>query len=136
MKKLLRFGVSMENDLLEKFDHLISKRGYTNRSEAIRDIVRSQLVDETVKKGNVVTFGVISYVYDHHKHELEETLTDFQHRHYKKIISSTHVHIDHDNCLETVIMKGKSVDLQRIADMLLSLKGVKHGKLTLTSSLT
>ena len=136
MKTLNRFGVSMEDDLLQKFDLLIARRGYTNRSEAIRDLVRQTLVEESVHRSKTPTFGIISYVYDHHQRELEGMLTDFQHHHVKQIVSSTHVHIDHDTCLESVIMKGKALELQRIADKILSLKGVKHGKLILTSSLS
>ena len=136
MKKLNRFGVSMEDDLLEKFDLLITRRGYTNRSEAIRDLIREKLVDEAVHHSNTTTFGIISYVYDHHQRELEGILTDFQHHHFKQIVSSTHIHIDHDTCLESVIMKGKALELQQIANKILSFKGVKHGKLILTSSLT
>jgi CopG family transcriptional regulator, nickel-responsive regulator len=136
MKNLNRFGVSMEDDLLEKFDLLIARRGYTNRSEAIRDLVREKIVEESVHRPNTPAFGIISYVYDHHQRELEGMLTDFQHHHFKQIVSSTHVHIDHDTCLESVIMKGKAGELQEIAHKILSFKGVKHGKLILTSSLT
>ncbi|HTR81162.1 MAG TPA: nickel-responsive transcriptional regulator NikR [Bacteroidota bacterium] len=136
MKDLTRFGVSMENDLLEKFDLLIARRGYTNRSEAIRDLVREKLVDESVQKATTTTFGIISYVYDHHQRELDATLTEFQHHNLKRIVSSTHVHIDHDTCLESVIMKGKASELKKIADKILSFKGVKHGKLILTSAFT
>jgi len=136
MKNLIRFGVSMEDTLLERFDLLITRRGYTNRSEAIRDFVREKLVDESVHQPNAPTFGIISYVYDHHQRELEGALTDFQHHHFKQIVSSTHIHIDHDTCLESVIMKGKALDLQQIAHKILSFKGVKHGKLILTSSLS
>ena len=136
MKNLNRFGVSMEDDLLEKFDLLIARRGYTNRSEAIRDLVREEIVKESVHQPNTPTFGIISYVYDHHQRELEGMLTDFQHHHFKQIVSSTHIHIDHDTCLESVIMKGKALELQQIAHKILSFKGVKHGKLILTSSLT
>ncbi len=136
MKRLNRFGVSMEDDLLRKFDLLIAHRGYTNRSEAIRDLVREKLIDESVHRSNTPAFGIISYVYDHHQRELEGTLSDFQHHHFRQIVSSTHIHIDHDTCLESVIMKGKADELQKIAHKILSYKGVKHGKLILTTSLT
>jgi len=135
MEKLNRFGVSMEDGLLEKFDLLIARRGYTNRSEAIRDLVREKLVDEAVHHSNAPTFGIISYVYDHHQRELEGMLKDFQHNHFRQIVSTTHIHIDHDACLESVVMKGKALELQQIAHKILSFKGVKHGKLILTSAL-
>ncbi len=135
MNTLIRFGVSMEKKLLSRFDHLIESIGYTTRSEAIRDIVRDRLVEQIVHDGNAEIFGVLTLVYDHHKRELEDRLTDFQHHHFKNIISTTHVHVDHNNCLEVVILRGRARILKIITEHLLSLKGVKHAKLVLTSTL-
>ncbi|MCS7230104.1 MAG: nickel-responsive transcriptional regulator NikR [Candidatus Kryptonium sp.] len=131
-KYVVRFGVSMENELLEKFDKLIQQKGYTNRSEAIRDLIREKLVEQAIEK-NKICFGIFSFVYDHRKRELEEKLTDFQHEHFNMIISTTHIHIDQNHCLEVVIMKGKSEDLKKITDKVLSFKGVENGKLVLTT---
>ncbi len=130
--KLIRFGVSMEDALLEKFDRLINKRGYTSRSEAIRDFVRNELVEEGMRAGDAPAFGVLSFVYDHHVRELEAKLTGFQHNHYESIVSTSHVHIDHDNCLEVIILKDKAGRINDIASKILSYKGVKHGNLSLT----
>jgi CopG family nickel-responsive transcriptional regulator len=135
MKKkeyVVRFGVSMENELLEKFDRLIQQKGYTNRSEAIRDMIREKFVEEAIEKDKVC-FGIFSFVYNHNKRELEEKLTDIQHEHFDKIISTTHIHIDRDYCLEVVVMKGRASELKKIADLALSIKGVEHGKIVLTA---
>ena len=132
--KLIRFGVSMEATLLDKFDRLLGKRGYTNRSEAIRDFVRKEIVEENIHDGSSDAFGVLSFVYDHHVRELEARLTDFQHDHFKSIISASHVHIDHDNCLEVILLRDKAEKIDRIGSKILSFKGVKHGKLSLTLS--
>jgi CopG family transcriptional regulator, nickel-responsive regulator len=135
MDKLVRFGVSMEESLLLEFDQLITHKGYNNRSEAIRDIVRDKIVDESIQlpKGNV--YGALVYIYDHHTRELEKSLSNLQHNYFENIISTSHVHVDHDSCLEVALLKGKVGTLKAIAEKLLSFKGVKHGKLTLTTSL-
>lgn len=135
MATIIRFGVSMEHELLSRFDDLIEQKGYTNRSEAIRDIVRDTLVEEATGREDEEVLGVITFVYDHHKHELDETLNHFQHDHFQAIVSSTHVHIDQDNCLEVVIMRGKAGLLKHLAQHLLAFKGVKHGHLNLTMPL-
>ncbi len=132
--KLSRFGVSMERDLLMKFDQLITKRGYTNRSEAIRDFARKEMVAQVIHDQKAIMFGVLSYVYNHHIRELEAKLTDIQHDYFKIIISTSHVHIDHDSCLEVIILKGRASAIDRLASKILSMKGVKHGKLELTLS--
>ena len=129
---LIRFGVSMEGDLLGKFDRMIDKRGYTNRSEAIRDFVREKIVKEGIHDPNSQAFGVLSFVYDHRVRDLEGKLTDFQHEHFKSIVSTSHVHIDHDNCLEMIILKDKAGKIREIGDKILSYKGVKHGNMSLT----
>ncbi len=135
MQNLTRFGVSMENDLLKKFDLLIEKKGYSNRSEAIRDLVREKFVEENVTDDNQIVFGILTTVYDHHQRELDEKLTEFQHDNYKSIISTTHLHLNHHDCLEVIILKDKAGKVKKISDKLISFKGVKHGKLVLTSEL-
>ncbi|MDI6765471.1 MAG: nickel-responsive transcriptional regulator NikR [Bacteroidota bacterium] len=136
MQKLIRFGVSMEKSLLAKFDKLIGKKGYTNRSEAIRDIVRDKLVEENIQESTGEVFGALVYIYDHHKRELEKSLANLQHDYYRNIISTSHVHLDHDHCFEVILLRGEAGTLKKISEKLLSFKGVKHGKLTLTTSLT
>jgi CopG family nickel-responsive transcriptional regulator len=125
----------MEDELLHQFDHLIASKGYNNRSEAIRDIVRDKLVEETVETTSAVTIGALVYMYDHHKRDLEKSLSNLQHEYFEHIISTSHVHVDHDHCMEVVLLKGKAVTLKAIAAKLLSMKGVQHGKLTLTAAL-
>lgn len=133
--KLTRFGISMEENLLKQFDNLIIQKGYTNRSEAMRDLVREKLVEENIHKTKGEVFGALVFIYDHHKRELEKTLTNLQHDYFQNIISTTHVHIDHDHCLEVILLRGKALLVKSIAEKIISLKGVKHGKLTLTSSI-
>jgi len=135
MNKLVRFGVSMENDLLHEFDHLITHKGYNNRSEAVRDIVRDALVEESIQMPDGVVYGALVFLYDHHKRELEKSLSNLQHNYYENIISTSHVHVDHDHCMEVVLLKGKASMLKSLAEKILSFRGVKHGKLTLTTSL-
>ncbi len=135
MNKLIRFGISMEDALLRQFDHLIAHKGYTNRSEAVRDIVRDKLVEESIEMEHGNVFGALVFIYDHHKRELEKSLSNLQHDYFQNIISTSHVHVDHDHCLEVVLLKGNAKVLKNIAEKLLSLKGVKHGRLTLTTAL-
>jgi len=126
---LKRFGVSLEEDLLEKFDCLITSGGYVNRSEAIRDLIRDALVKKEWKEEeNMVTAGAVILVYDHHQHELAQKVTDTQHDHFDQIVSSLHVHLDPQNCLEVVLLKGKGRKIKHVADALISTKGVKHGQ--------
>lgn len=131
--KLTRFGVSMDEKLLYHFDKLILKKGYTNRSEAIRDLIREKIVEESIEYSSKEVYGALVFIYDHHKRELEKKLSNFQHDYYKNIISTTHVHISHDECLEVIILRGETGLLKSIADQLLSFKGVLNGKLTLTT---
>ncbi len=133
MSDLARTGVSLEEALLHEFDRLITKRGYKNRSEAIRDLIREALLAETVDLNKPVV-GTLTLVYDHHVPNLSEKLTDAQHGAGAMILAATHVHLDHHYCLEVIIMKGKSKDLQSIADHMLALRGVELGKLVLTNS--
>jgi CopG family nickel-responsive transcriptional regulator len=134
MGQLSRIGVAIDADLLEKFDVLISKRGYTNRSEAFRDLIRDELVEKAWESPDSPVIGTVTLVYDHHVRMLSEKLTDLQHGSYHNILSTLHVHLDHDNCLEVLVVKGKAAAVRKIADALISTKGVKHGRLTITSS--
>ena len=135
MSQITRFGISMDNKLLDRFDNLISEQGYTNRSEAFRDMVRERLIREEWKeKEEGETVGTITIIYDHHKRELMENLTRHQHQHHDTVISMMHVHLDHHNCLEVMAVKGKATDIKKFADDIISAKGVKHGKLVMTST--
>lgn len=133
MSDLMRFGVSLNSKLLEQFDALIEREGYENRSEAIRDLIRERLIGEEWKNDEKETVGVFSLVYDHHHRDLTKHLNNVQHKYLDIIKSSTHLHIDHDNCLEVIILMGKSGEIKRVADLLSSTKGIKHGKLIMTS---
>lgn len=132
-EELYRFGVSIEQSLIDKFDNYLSKRGYYNRSEAIRDLVRELLAKEKVEIKNAVVYGVVSFIYNHHQRELEDKITSYQHENYKSIISTTHIHIDHENCLEVIIMKDKAKRIKTIAEEIFALKGVKSGKVSFVS---
>jgi len=134
MSTLKRFGVSLDSELLKKFDKLIGKKGYGNRSEAIRDLIREDLVSEEWETGEKETVGVFSLVYDHHMSDLSQVINTIQHHNLDIIRSSTHVHIDHKNCLEVIILKGKSREIKKLTDQLASTKGIKHGKLIMTST--
>lgn len=131
MSEIVRFGVSLEEKLLERFDRLIRKKNYTNRSEALRDLIRQELIKKEWDEGGEVA-GAITFVYNHHKRELLNKITDIQHDTQKVIISTQHIHLDHDNCLEIVAVRGKSKDVQKLADQIKSIKGVKHCALSIT----
>jgi len=133
MSQIVRFGVSLDKRLLEKFDRLIAKRSYTNRSEALRDLIRQELVKEEWEQGQQVA-GAITYIYDHHQRDLLNKLTRLQHDHQAIILSTQHIHLDHDNCLEIVAVKGKAKAVQDLAFALRSIKGVRHGTLSMTST--
>lgn len=134
MKDLTRFGISINDTLLKRFDALIAEKGYVNRSEAIRDLIRNALVEEEWTKENDETVGTVSLVYDHHTRDLADKLTEHQHSHHKEIISSLHIHLDEHHCLEVVVIKGRARDIKRLADELIGTKGVKHGKLMTTTT--
>jgi CopG family nickel-responsive transcriptional regulator len=134
MGELSRVGVAIDSDLLKKFDDLIAGRGYTNRSEAFRDLIRDAMIEHKAERSDSVMVGTVTLVYDHHVRRLSEKLTDMQHEHFHNVLSTLHVHLDHDHCLEVVVLKGKSSAVRRMADALISAKGVKHGRLTITSS--
>jgi CopG family nickel-responsive transcriptional regulator len=133
MSQLSRTGVSLEEDLLKEFDRLITKRGYQNRSEAIRDLIREALLAEIVDSNKPVV-GTLTLVYDHHVPNLSDKLTESQHAAGTMVLAATHVHLDHHYCLEVIIMKGRSKDIQTMADRIRALKGVELGKLVLTNS--
>ena len=134
MGELSRIGVAIDSELLEKFDQLIAKRGYTNRSEAFRDLIRDELVQKVWESRDSNVVGTVTLVYDHHVRLLNEKLTDLQHEHHRAILSTLHVHLDHDHCLEVLVVRGKVSIVEKIADSLISTKGVKHGRLTITST--
>ena len=133
MSELVRFGVSLEKKLLEKFDSLIRARNYTNRSEAFRDMIRQELIKKEWLHGKDVA-GAITLIYDHHRKDLLNKITDIQHDYQKLIISTQHIHLDHNNCLEIVAVRGNPADIQVLADTLKAVKGVKNGTLSMSSA--
>jgi len=134
MGELSRIGVAIDSDLLKKFDALIAKRGYTNRSEAFRDLIRDNLVQTAWQSPESPVVGTITIVYNHHVRQLSDRLTDLQHEFHHHVISTLHVHLDHDHCLEVLVVRGKAAQIQKLADALIATKGVKHGRLTTTTS--
>ncbi|HEY7528353.1 MAG TPA: nickel-responsive transcriptional regulator NikR [Candidatus Deferrimicrobiaceae bacterium] len=132
MAGLTRFGISLDKKLLDKFDGLISRKGYGNRSEAIRDLIRDSLVRDQWEGGTAEAVGTITLVYNHETRELAEKLTDLQHDYFERIVSTLHVHLDEHHCLEVLVVRGKAADLKRIADRLIGTRGVKHGTLSAT----
>jgi CopG family nickel-responsive transcriptional regulator len=128
MEKCIRFGISLPQNLLNKFDADNKKRGYTNRSEAIRDLIRSRLVEAEWEKSTEETAGAVVLVYDHHRRGLGEKLMKEQHHHHNTIISTMHAHLDHDNCMEVILLRGKASEVHSFADRLSSTKNVKLGK--------
>ena len=133
MSEIVRFGVSLEKELLEKFDILIKEKKYPNRSEAIRDLIRENLVKREWVEGKEVA-GAITLVFDHHKRDLVNNLTDIQHDFHQLIISSQHIHLDHDNCLEIIVVRGKPIEVRELADKLRAAKGVKYGSLSIATT--
>lgn len=132
--ELVRFGVSMAPGLLERFDGLIHRKGYATRSEAIRDLIRSSLVDEEAAAETAEVAGTLTLIYDHHVNGLSDLLNDLQHDFHPAIVSTLHVHLDAHHCLEVLVLKGTAGAVRRVADRLISVKGVKQGKLTLAST--
>ncbi|GAB4270216.1 MAG: nickel-responsive transcriptional regulator NikR [Deferrisomatales bacterium] len=134
MADLIRFGISMDARLLGRFDDMIARKGYVNRSEAIRDLIRNALVEDQWSRGDEETVGTVTLVYDHHTRDLSDKLTEQQHSNHDSIVSALHVHLDVHNCLEVVVLKGQAAKVKRLADELLGTKGVKHGKLVTTTT--
>lgn len=131
--KLVRFGVSLEGELLRRFDAFIGAEGYVNRSKAIADLIRKEFIIDAFSKGGAVA-GAVTIVYDHHKREVVNKLLDMQHDHGDIIISTQHVHLDHDNCLEIIAVRGPGAKVKVLADSLKAVKGVKHSTLSVTSA--
>ncbi len=134
MGQTIRFGVSLDSDLLEKFDRLCEEKSYQTRSEAIRDLIRNTLVQKEWEDATGELAGTLSLVYDHHLSGLAQRLTEIQHDAHDVILSTLHVHLDHHNCLEVLVLKGPADQIKRLAERLISTKGVKHGKLGLTTT--
>ena len=128
METVTRFSVSLDKKLLRELDRMCREKGYDNRSLAIADMVRAHLVEHRQQLGRGEIAGSVTLVYEHHKHHLQELLTDLQHEHREIIISTLHAHLDHDNCLEVLAVRGKASDIKKLADELIAAKGVKHGK--------
>ena len=133
MSDLSRIGISIDSELLARFDQFTKDKGYENRSEAFRDLVRDRLVGTAVIAPNALVVGTVTLIYDHHTRLLSERLTALQHDHHDVVISTLHAHLDGDNCLEVVLLRGKSKDVQHLGDSLISTKGVKHGRLVMSS---
>jgi CopG family nickel-responsive transcriptional regulator len=133
MSSIVRFGVSLDKELLDKFDRLIGKKNYTNRSEAFRDLIRQELVKKQWQEGKEIA-GTVSMIYDHHKRELVNKLMDIQHDFGDIIISTQHIHLDHHNCLEVIAVKGKPQQAQKLTDTLKAVKWVKHATLSMSST--
>lgn len=131
--RLIRFGVSMEQGLLKDFDALCTSKGYENRSEAIRDMARNLLIENRLKEENTEGVGTLTLVYNHHQRELEEKLTEYQHHHLNAIISTVHIHLTAHLCLEVLLLRGNSKEIQKVADGLIATKGVQHGQLVMTA---
>jgi CopG family nickel-responsive transcriptional regulator len=135
MAETVRFGVSIDHRLLENFDKLIGDKGYHNRSEAVRDLIRNALVEERWSHNDDEELvGTVSLVFNHHTRELSDKLTEHQHSHHRNIVSALHVHLDAHHCLEVVVIKGRAGEIRRLADELIGTKGVKHGRLMTTTS--
>lgn len=133
MSKIVRFTTSLDADLMSRFEEVTAHRGYSNRSEAMRDLIRDALVREEWEADAEIV-GTVTLVYDHHTRELADRLTRTQHDHHDVILSTMHVHLDHDNCLEVIAVKGRASIVQAVADNLVGTRGVKHGKLSATTT--
>ena len=133
MPKVFRFGISLDKDLLDKFDRLIREKNYTNRSKAFGDLIRQELVKREWREGKEIA-GAITLIYNHHKRELLNKITDIQHDFQKIIISTQHIHLDHNNCLEIIAVKGNPKEVQKLSDILKSIKGIKHGTLSMSTT--
>ena len=133
MARLVRFGVSMDDRLLAALDGIVSRRGYANRSEAIRDLVRAEQVRESWEGEKGLVVGTLTLVYDHHVREVGERLVTLQHDHEEMVHSTMHIHLSHRMCLEVIVLRGKARDEQQLADRLIAARGVRHGRLVATA---
>jgi len=129
---LSRIGIALDSDLLKRFDRSIGRRGYTNRSEAFRDLIRDRLVTEQTAAPDATVVGTVTLIYDHHASGITEKLTEVQHAHHELVVSTSHAHLDYESCLEVLIVHGKSAKIEQFADLLIGLKGVQHGRLVMT----
>ena len=134
MAEVVRFGISIDDRLLQRFDALIDRKGYVNRSEAVRDLIRNALVEDQWTRAEEEIVGTVTLVYDHHTRDLADKLTEQQHSHHGSIISALHVHLDAHHCLEVVVVRGRTAEVRRLADELIGTKGVKHGKLVTSTT--
>jgi CopG family nickel-responsive transcriptional regulator len=132
MGVLSRIGIAIDTDLLNRFDRSIRNSGYTNRSEAFRDLIRDRLVSETTSAPDATVVGSVTLIYNHHAHGVGEKLTELQHAFHQLVVSTSHAHLDHESCLEVLIVHGKSAEVEQFADRLMGLKGVQHGRLVKT----
>jgi len=129
---LCRIGIALDSELIQRFDRSIARRGYTNRSEAFRDLIRDRLVGERTSAPEAIVVGSVTLIYDHHASGISEKLTEIQHEHHALVVSTSHAHLDHDSCLEVLIVHGKAAKVEKFADLLIGLKGVQHGRLVMT----
>jgi CopG family nickel-responsive transcriptional regulator len=129
---LTRIGIALDSDLLERFDRSIAHSGYTNRSEAFRDLIRDRLVAAQTASPDATVVGTVTLIYDHHAHGVGEKLTELQHAHHELVVSTSHAHLDHDSCLEVLIVHGTAKQVEQFAERLIGLKGVQHGRLVKT----
>ncbi len=134
MSEVIRFGISADERLIGMFDTLIADKGYVNRSEAVRDLIRNALVEDQWKLGEEEAVGTVTLVYDHHSTDLADKLTEHQHSHHQEIVSTLHIHLDAHHCLEVVVLRGQARRIGRIASELIGTKGVKHGKFVATTT--
>lgn len=134
MGVLSRIGIALDSDLLKRFDRLISRQGYTNRSEAFRDLIRDRLVAEQTAAPHAMVVGTVTLIYDHHANGVTEKLTELQHANHDLVVSTSHAHLDHDSCLEVLIVHGQSSRVEQFAGRLIGLKGVQHGRLVMSVS--
>ena len=132
MGELSRIGIALDSDLLKRFDRSIEKSGYTNRSEAFRDLIRDRLVREQTAAPDATVVGTVTLIYNRHASGITEKLTEVQHEHHNLVVSTSHAHLDHDSCLEVLIVHGKAARVEHFADLLIGLKGVQHGRLVMT----
>lgn len=132
MGTLSRIGIALDSALLRRFDRLNARRGYTNRSEAFRDLIRERLVQEQTAAPEALVVGTVTLIYDHHAHGVTEKLTEVQHQHHELVVSTSHAHLDRGSCLEVLIVHGQAAQVQHLADRLIGLKGVEHGRLVMT----
>ncbi len=134
MNKITRFGVSIDKHLLKRFDKNINKKGYKNRSEALRDLIRKDLINEIKNDLQVTSIATLTILYDHHMGNITEKLLDLQHNNSSDILLTSHVHIDHDNCLEVIVLKGLTINIIDLSNKIKALKGIKHGELVITNN--